>query len=257
MGINTAHPQRVCEVGTSTAGVGPRTQSLSRPGKGAGDSPIEGDSWGAPRRTICTEACSTDGRRETLSPEQQRSHAHSGGEGSGWHFPETAGSWTSRMCGTARDEGGHPLRRRYKPCGPGQVSGRGERGVGSTRLHRTIKVRKPGPRIPRGGEESQRQSGLQRPSPLHPSSPRELASHGHSLGSLRASEGQRGCWERRNSTCSPAAGGPQEQPATPLVHTCASLAAKGLPHYLKTASKQKIIWTSWVTGIAHGGSGRP
>lgn len=159
MGINTAHPQRVCEDGTSTAGMGPRTQSLSRPGKGAGDSPIERDSWGAPRRTICTEACSTDGRRETLSPEQQRSHAHSGGEGSGWHFPETAGSWTSRMWGTARDEGGHPLQRHYKPCGPGQVSGRGERGVGSTRLHRTIKVRKPGPRIPRGGEESQRQSG--------------------------------------------------------------------------------------------------
>lgn len=52
-------------------------------------------------------------------------------------------------------------------------------------------------------------------------------------------------------------GGPQEQPATPLVHTCAPLAAKGLPHYLKTASKQKIIWTSWVNGIAHGRSGRP
>ena len=102
---------------------------------------------------------STDGRRETLSPEQQRSHTHSGGEGPGWHFPETAGSWTSRMWGTARDEGGHPLRRRYKPCGPGQASGRGEQGAGGTRLHHTIKVRKPGPRMPRGGEESQRQSG--------------------------------------------------------------------------------------------------
>ena len=42
MGINTAHPQRVCKDGTGTAGVGPRTQSLSRPGKGAGDSPLEG-----------------------------------------------------------------------------------------------------------------------------------------------------------------------------------------------------------------------
>lgn len=95
--------------------------------------------------------------------------------------------------------------------------------------------------------------GLQRPRPLHPSSPRELAWHGHSLGSLRASEGRRGPWGRRNSTCSPAAGGPQEQPATPLVHTWLSLAAKGLPHYLKTASKQKIIWTSQVTGRAHRG----
>ena len=33
-GINTAHPQRVCEDETGTAGMGPRTQSLSRPGKG-------------------------------------------------------------------------------------------------------------------------------------------------------------------------------------------------------------------------------
>ena len=100
-----------------------------------------------------------DRRRETLSPEQQQSHAHSRGEGSGWHFPETAGSWTSRMWGTARDEGGHPLRRHHKPCGPGQASGRGESGVGSPRLHCTIKVRKPGPQKPRGEEESQRQSG--------------------------------------------------------------------------------------------------
>ena len=95
--------------------------------------------------------------------------------------------------------------------------------------------------------------GLQRPRPLHPSSPRELAWHGHSLGSPRVSEGRCGRWGRRNSTCSPAAGGPQEQPATRLVHMWASLAAKGLPHYLKTASKQKITWTSWVTGIAHRG----
>ena len=46
-GINTAHPQRVCEDETGTAGMGPRTQSLSRPGKGGGRLALRGGLMGS------------------------------------------------------------------------------------------------------------------------------------------------------------------------------------------------------------------
>ena len=129
------------------------------------------------------------------------------------------------------------------------------KGVGGARLHCIVKVRKPGPWMPRG-EESQRQSGSSSRRPLGGSVrasetrfPLPLLPQG--AGLARPQPGESACiggvmWalgeEEEHMTSS--RGGPQEQPATPLVHTCAPLAAKGLPHYLKTASKQKIIWTS-------------
>lgn len=158
-GINTAHPQRVCEDETGTAGVGPRTQSLSRPGKGGGRLALRGGLVGSSQGYHPHGGLKhgwEEGDTESRAPAEPCPQRRGG---LGWRFPETAGSWTSRMWGMARDKGGHPLQRCHKPCGPGQASGRGESGVGGTRLHCTVKVRKPGPQMTQGGEESQRQSG--------------------------------------------------------------------------------------------------
>ena len=158
-GINTAHPQRVCENETGTAGVGPRTQSLSRPGKGGGRLALRGGLVGSSQQYHLHGGLKhgwEEGDTESRAPAEPCPQRRGG---LGWHFPETTGSWTSRMWGTARDKGGHALQRCHEPCGLGQASGRGESRVGGTRLHCTVKVRKPGPQMPRGGEESQRQSG--------------------------------------------------------------------------------------------------
>ena len=226
MGINTAHPQRVCKDGTGTAGVGPRTQSLSRPGKGAGDSPLEGTHAELPGVPSA--------RRPEHGWEEGNRVQSSNGATPTAEGRDQAGIF-QRLQEAGRPEcGERPEMRVATPSGDATSHvgldrrlGEGNRGRAApgfttpsksgNQVHGCPEEEKnhKDSLVPALGRHWKGRSGLQRPSPLHPSSPRELAWHGHSLGSLHA---RRGYWERRNSTCSPATGGPQEQPATPLIH---------------------------------------